>query len=103
MTYCELGEFENAIIYHNKALAVIDDDIIPEEFQSRATSYNNMGFLYLNAKNYDLAKSYFQKGLEQKNLSIQKPYVYAMLLDNLAYAKFKLNETKDFQICFINH
>jgi hypothetical protein len=28
------GEFENGIIYHNKALAVIDDNIIPEEFQS---------------------------------------------------------------------
>jgi signal transduction histidine kinase len=93
MTYCEQGEFENGIIYHNKALGVIDDDIIPEEYQSRATSYNNLGFLYLNAKNYALAKSYFQKGLEEKRLSIQKPYVYALLLDNLAYAKFKLNES----------
>lgn len=93
ITYCEQGEFENGIIYHNKALAVIDDDIIYPEFQSRATSYNNMGFLYLNDKKYDLAKSYFQKGLDQKDLSTQKPYVYALLLDNLAYAKFKLNET----------
>ena len=94
MTYCEQGEFENGIIYHNKALAVIDDNIIPEEYQSRATSYNNIGFIYLNDKKYDLAKSYFQKGLAQNNLSIQKPYVYALLLDNLAYAKFKLNESK---------
>jgi hypothetical protein len=31
--YCELGEFENGIIYHNKALAVIDN--VPEEFQSK--------------------------------------------------------------------
>lgn len=95
MTYCEQGEFENGIIYHNKALAVIDDNIIPEEYQTRATSYNNLGLIYLNAKKYDLAKSYFQKGLLQKNLSIQKPYVYALLLDNLAYAKFKLNESND--------
>jgi hypothetical protein len=43
------GEFEK-IIYHNKALAVIDDDIIYPEFQSKATSYNNIGFLYLNMK-----------------------------------------------------
>jgi signal transduction histidine kinase len=93
ITYCEQGEFENGIIYHNKALAAIVDDLIPEEYQSRATSNNNIGFLYLNYKKYDLAKSYFQKGLEQKNLSVQKPYVYALLLDNLAYSKFKLNET----------
>jgi signal transduction histidine kinase len=93
MTYCEQGEFDNGIIYHNKALAVIEDNIIPEEYQSKATSYNNIGFLYLNDKKYELAKSYFQKGLLQKNLSIQRPYVYALLLDNLAYAKFKLNES----------
>ncbi|MBC5840310.1 tetratricopeptide repeat protein [Flavobacterium sp. F-380] len=92
--YVELGEYDNAIIYHNKALAIIDDSIMPEEFQSRATSYNNLGFLYLNSKKYLLAKEYFQKGLEQKNLLSQKPYVYSMLLDNFAYAKFKLEESK---------
>ncbi len=92
--YGELGEFDNAIAYNNKALTVIDDEIIPVEFQSRATSYNNIGFLYLNSQKYSLAKEYFQKGLEQKNLIIQKPYVYTMLLDNLAYSKFKLNETE---------
>ncbi|WP_157485489.1 tetratricopeptide repeat-containing sensor histidine kinase [Flavobacterium sp. ACAM 123] len=92
ITYCEQGEFENGIIYHNKALSVIDDEIIYPEFQSRATSYNNIGFLYLNAKKFQLAKNYFKKGLEQSDLSIQKPFVYALLLDNLAYSKFKLNE-----------
>jgi signal transduction histidine kinase len=90
----ELGEYDNALSYHNKALAAIEDGEIPEQFQSRATSYNNLGFLYLNANNYALAKTYFQKGLLQKNLIIQKPSLYAMILGNLAYAKFKLNETE---------
>ena len=92
--YGELGEYENAIAYHNKALVISDDEIIPKEFQSRATSYNNIGFLYLNFHNYLLAKNYFKKGLEQSNLAIQKPTIYAMLLDNLAYSKFKLNENE---------
>ncbi|MFV8374852.1 tetratricopeptide repeat-containing sensor histidine kinase [Flavobacterium sp. LB1P62] len=91
--YGELGEFENAITYHNKALIISDDEIIPKVFQSKATTYNNIGFLYLNSRDYLLAKSYFQKGLEQKNLKIQKPYVYTMLLDNLAYSKFKLKDS----------
>ncbi|WP_035669284.1 tetratricopeptide repeat-containing sensor histidine kinase [Flavobacterium sp. 83] len=94
LIYNELGDYESAIVYNNKALTVIDDEIIPLEFQSRATSYNNIGFLYLNSQKYLFAKEYFQKGLEQKNLIIQKPYVYTMLLDNLAYSKFKLNETE---------
>jgi signal transduction histidine kinase len=91
--YGELGEFENAITYHNKALVISDDEIIPKVFQSKATTYNNIGFLYLNSGKYLLAKSYFEKGLEQKNLKIEKPYVYTMLLDNLAYSKFKLNDS----------
>jgi signal transduction histidine kinase len=95
ITYSELGEFDKAIEYNNKALSVIDDQIIPVEFQSRATSYNNIGFLYLNSQNFVLAKSYFQKGLEQKKLIIQKPALYAMLLDNLAYSKFKLKESEE--------
>nr|WP_314898378.1 ATP-binding protein [uncultured Flavobacterium sp.] len=92
--YSELGEDENAITYHNKALLISDDEIIPKEFQSKATSYNNIGYLYLDSQKYLLAKNYFQKALEQKNLIIQKPSLYAMLLDNLAYAKFKLKETE---------
>jgi signal transduction histidine kinase/tetratricopeptide (TPR) repeat protein len=92
MIYVELGEYENAIRFHNKALLLSDDEIIPQVFQSKATTYNNIGFLYLNSQKYVLAKEYFKKGLQQKNLEIEKPYVYAMLLDNLAYSKLKLNE-----------
>jgi signal transduction histidine kinase len=92
MIYVELSEYENAIRFHNKALELSDDEIIPKVFQSKATTYNNIGFLYLNSKKFLLAKKFLQKGLEQQNLKLQKPYVYAMLLDNLAYAKFELKE-----------
>jgi signal transduction histidine kinase len=93
LIYNELGEYDKALAYNNKALSVIDNNVIPVEYQSRATSYNNIGFLYQSSGKYLLAKSYFQKGLEQENLIIHKPFVYAMLLDNLAYVKFKLKET----------
>lgn len=91
--YNELAEYDKAIEYHNKALASIDDEVIPVEFQSKATSLNNIGYIYINLENYKKAKGYFQQGLEQQNLPTQKAFVYAMLLDNLAYSKFKLNES----------
>ncbi|MEZ7506791.1 sensor histidine kinase [Flavobacterium sp. Arc2] len=93
LIYNELGEYDNALIYSNKALLISDDQSIPEEYQSKASSFNNIGFLYLNAKKYSLAKSYFQQGLDQNNLLKHKPTLFAVLSDNLAYAKFKLNET----------
>ena len=91
--YNEREEYVKALEYHNKALMSLDDKSIPLDFQSKATSLNNIGYVYLNLKNYNQAKVYFQKGLNQENLLLDKAKLYAMLLDNLAYAKFKLNES----------
>lgn len=92
LIYNELGDFDAALNFNNKALSVIDEKKIPEEFQSKATSYNNIGYLYLTSNKYKQAKFFFQQGLEQNNLKIHKPHLYAMLLDNLGYSKFKLIE-----------
>lgn len=91
--YNEIGEYDNAITYHKKALSSIDDNVIALQFQSKATSLNNMGLVYQNLNEHKQAKIYFQQGLEQQNLSIDKVSLYAMLLDNLAYSKSKLKET----------
>jgi signal transduction histidine kinase len=93
LIYNELGEYTKAIEFHTKALASIDDKVIPLEFQSKATSLNNIGLVYQNLNKHKLAKKYFQQGLEQKNLVKEKPSLYAMLLDNLAYSKHRLNES----------
>lgn len=91
----ELGEYEKAIEFHNKAIASIDNNLIPAEFQSKATSLNNIGFVYQNLDDYKKANFYFKKGLEEKNLYSQKPELYAILLDNLAYSRFKLNQNEE--------
>ncbi|WP_163398502.1 tetratricopeptide repeat-containing sensor histidine kinase [Flavobacterium fluviatile] len=93
--YNELGDYEKAIEFHNKAIVSIDDKIIPVEFQSKATSLNNIGFVYQNLDDYKKANFYFKKGLEEKNLYSQKPDLYAILLDNLAYSRFKLNQNEE--------
>jgi signal transduction histidine kinase len=91
--YNEREEYFKALEFHKKALEVLEDKAIPADFQYRATSLNNTGFVYLKMHNYERAKSFFQKGLDQKNLYEDKQTLYAMLLDNLAYAKFKLKES----------
>jgi signal transduction histidine kinase len=91
--YNEREEYDKALEYHNKALMCLDDKSIPPDFQYKASSLNNMGYVYLNLKNYKQAQNNFEKGLKQENLFLDKPKLYAMLLDNLAYAKFKLKES----------
>ncbi len=89
----ELGEYDKSLEYHKKALNSIDDKVIPSWNQSKATSLNNMGIVYQNMGMYKEAINYFNKGLEQQNLITDKVAVYTMLLDNLAYSRFKNNES----------
>lgn len=93
--YNEREEYSKSLEFHNKALKTLNDKSIPEELQFKATSLNNIGYVYLNLKNYSQAKNYFQDGLKQNKLFIENTPLYAMLLDNLAYAKFKLKETDE--------
>ncbi|WP_233579291.1 tetratricopeptide repeat protein [Flavobacterium sp. LS1R10] len=92
LIYNELEDYKNAMRYHNRALASIDDELMASFYQPKATSYNNIGYLHLKTQDYKQAKRYFQKGLDQKNVFKDKPSLHAMLLNNLAYSKFKLNE-----------
>jgi signal transduction histidine kinase len=96
LVYNELGEFDKAIEFHQKSLNSIDNKTMPIEFQSRATSLNNLGLVYQNLNKNKQASLYFADGLQkEEDLILYKPSLYAMLLDNLGYARFKANETKD--------
>lgn len=91
--YNDWEDYPKALEFHNKALNSIDYKLVSKEFQFKARSLNNIGYVYLNLKNYQQAKIYFENGLKEENLIADSPSLYAMLLDNLAYAKLKLKET----------
>ena len=95
IVYNEREEYDRAVDFHMKALVNIDETVLPSVFQSKAVSLNNIGYVYQNMNNHKQAISYFQQGLDQENLLIDKPSLYAMLLDNLAYSKFKIKESKE--------
>ncbi|MCZ8228058.1 tetratricopeptide repeat-containing sensor histidine kinase [Flavobacterium sp.] len=100
--YNEISEYNKALEFHFKALSISTNKDIPSVYQSKATSLNNIGYVYHNLKNYQKAQQYYQEGLRQKNLKYDKPSLYAMLLDNLAYSKFKLKQEKDLPGLFLN-
>jgi signal transduction histidine kinase len=90
--YNELEDYNNSIEYHNKALGSIDDNFMKSFAQPKATSFNNIGAVYQNKKDFRKSKKYFEKGLLERNIIKDKPALFAMLLNNLAYSKLKLNE-----------
>ena len=92
--YNELEDYKHAIEYHNKALSSIDDELMKSFAQPKATSFNNIGAVYQNKKDFRKSKKYFEKGLLERNIIKDKPALFAMLLNNLAYSKLKLNENK---------
>ncbi len=91
--YNEREEYEKSLEYHNKALIILDDKSIPADLQLKAISLNNIGFVYLRMNNFNKAKEYLRRGLDEKDLYNGNTNLYAMLLDNLAVSKFK---SKDF-------
>lgn len=93
--YNEMGEYDKSLEFHQKAIQSIDLKVIPIEFQSKATSLNNIGVVYLNKEDYKNAEAAFNNGLSQINLKNQKPSLYAMLLDNYAFTQFKLQKNQD--------
>lgn len=85
----QLEEYDRSLYYHNKALEYLPDN----DLRSYVVSLNNIGVVYKNKKEYEEAINYFEKGLNTDSLYYKHPKDYAMLLDNLAYTKFKLNDT----------
>ncbi|MHC0446638.1 tetratricopeptide repeat-containing sensor histidine kinase [Flavobacterium sp. 3-218] len=92
--YNDREEYNKSLEFHNKALEILKDKSIPAELQLEAISLNNIGYVYLGMKNYKKAKYYFHQGLIQDDLYKGNPKLYAMLLDNLAYAKFRMRESE---------
>lgn len=92
MVYNGRGEYENSIMYHNKALKTLEQMEIIGKSQTMAISYLNLGMVYASLNNYSIAEKYFKKGIEQKKKDNLDPTIESSLLDNLAYAKLKLND-----------
>jgi signal transduction histidine kinase len=88
--YHELSEFDRAITFHNAALLILEKQNITEKFQSRATSYNNIGVVYQKSLNYKKALEFYSEGLKIENIKQDKPLLYVNLLDNSSYSNFKL-------------
>lgn len=90
----ELKNYDNAIIYHKKALDYVNkyEVISNSKLHFGASSLNNLGYVYQNINDHKEAVKTFRLALTEKNLLQDSPYIYSAIVDNLAYSKFKLGD-----------
>lgn len=91
---------DEALKYYDLALKQLDQlkkDKVPEFeiSENRASCYNNMGGVYEKMGQYDKAITLYNEALSYQKLKNESPALYAKLLNNLAYAKFKLGDYTD--------
>lgn len=88
----ELKRYDEAINYHQKAenVAKKRDD----EFLSLLTSQNNVALVYKEMGDINTALKLYQSLLDNPQLYDLDPSFYALVLDNVAFARF-LNGDKD--------
>lgn len=88
----ELKNYDKAIEYHNKALKYIAAVNAPNKSFLTASSMNNLGYVYQTIGKHEEAIKNFNNALTIKSLKSEYPGIYAMLIDNVAYSKFKLKD-----------
>lgn len=102
----EVGNYEKAFDYFTlaqKQLDVLEENKYPAEklIKSRASIYNNLGNLFERKKKYAEAIAFYNRGLASPKIKEHHPRLYAMLIDNLAFAKMKSGEKENCEKLFL--
>lgn len=87
----DIFEFERALFYNEKAIEYLNNFENNKSLYEQ--SFNNIGFTYLNKKEFSKAIKYFDKVLSNDKLKDINIVRYARVIDNKAYTKFKKGDT----------
>lgn len=85
-------KYEESIEYREKGIKYLDR--LNNQESLRLIAFNGIGLSYRLKKEYSKSIDYFKRALTTKNLPEKYPEIYALLIDNLAYSKFKLGHQK---------
>lgn len=90
----ETKDYEKAEEYFQKAYKIANDENLENlgQYQSKAISLNNLGFLNLISGKNKEALYYFTLANQDPNLKVEFPELYATIIDNKAKARMKLGD-----------
>lgn len=87
-------DYDKAIEYFNRGLKIVDANQLKGSFQ-KETCLNNIGYVYQKKGDYKVAINYYYKALQNKNIVLYDQELYSLLIDNLAYSKFKVRDLNE--------
>ena len=86
----ETKDFDKALDYYSKALKTVKENKLTDNYQE-AICLNNIGYVYQNKGSYKEAIKNYLLALRDTTIKDNVPELYSLLIDNLAYCKFKTN------------
>ena len=90
IVFNELEQYDESIKYHKKSLN-LKQGLKGIDKSKIDNSLNNIGYVYKNMGQFDLALDFYNEILKNKNLINERPDFYALVLDNYAHALYLSN------------
>jgi signal transduction histidine kinase len=88
-----LNDSPKALEYYNKAFDMTSQLKTDSQYLIlKAQTYNYIGNVYEKQGNHKQAIAYFKKGLAFDDFKETLPFMYANLINNMAYSKFKIGD-----------
>ncbi len=91
----ELGSYKKAAEYFGNALEISRELEGEEKVYFEAISLNNLGNAYQHLGEYQRAIEFYQDALSKREIKSRYSHLYGVLLDNLAFSKYKRGDRDD--------
>jgi signal transduction histidine kinase len=89
-----VGEYETAYNYANKALFVVEH-FIGKKYDCIELCLNSIGYNLYKSGRYQQSIKFYERALKQINSCSENPELYSLVLDNIANSKMKLQDFRD--------
>ncbi|MFH6767763.1 sensor histidine kinase [Gaetbulibacter aquiaggeris] len=100
LVFGELEQFNESILYYKKAIE-LKEKLNGNNKRTLDNSKNNLALSYKKSGQYDLAIASYSQILKDKNLIIERPDFYALVIDNYAHTLYLAKDLTELPDLFL--
>ncbi|WP_248722037.1 sensor histidine kinase [Seonamhaeicola sp. ML3] len=101
LAFGQLEQYEESVEYYEKAIE-LKKKLRGNNKATLVNSKNNLALSYKKSGRYDLALEEYSEILGDKNLLVDRPEVYALVLDNYAHTLYLSNQREQLPDLYLN-